>query len=273
MAEDGPSVLVFDSGMGGLTVASAVLRHVPNVQMNYAADVAAFPYGAWREPQLAERICAVTGRLIDEIRPDVVVIACNTASTVALDPLRDRFAVPFVGTVPAIKPAAGQTGSGVIGVLATEGTVSREYTRALIDTYAFHCEVVLHGSAGLAALAEQKMRGETVSLPRVREEISPVFVEREGARTDVVVLGCTHYPLLMDELHEAAPWPCTFIDPAGAIARRVRDVLGDRVDTASQTREATAYVTCERGLASMQVFASFGFDDTKLIDIPVKSGV
>ena len=178
MAGGRASVLVFDSGMGGLTVASAVMRELPDAQVNYAADMAAFPYGAWKEPQLAERICAVTRRLIDEVQPDVVVIACNTASTVALVPLRDRFALPFVGTVPAIKPAAGRTGSGVIGVLATEGTVSREYTRALIDTYAFHCEVVLHGSAGLATLAERKMRGEAVSLGKVREEIAPVFVER-----------------------------------------------------------------------------------------------
>ena len=241
--------------------------------VNYAADMAAFPYGAWKEPQLAERICAVTGRLIEEVQPDVVVIACNTASTVALQPLRDRFPLPFVGTVPAIKPAAGQTGSGIIGVLATEGTVAREYTRALIDTYAFHCEVVLHGSAGLAALAERKMCGEEVSLPQVREEIAPVFVERAGARTDVVVLGCTHYPLLLDELREAAPWPCTFIDPAGAIARRVSDVLCDTGDTSSQAFEATAYVTSERGLESTQVFASFGFGSTKLIDMPVEPDV
>ena len=273
MAVDKASVLVFDSGMGGLTVAGAVMRHLPRTRMDYVADMAGFPYGAWDETQLADRICDVTGRLIEDVLPDVVVIACNTASTVALEQLRERFNLPFVGTVPAIKPAAGQTGSGVIGVLATEGTVSREYTRALIETYAFHCEVVLHGSAGLAALAEQKMRGEEVPIASVREECAPVFVERAGGRTDVVVLGCTHYPLLLDELRQAAPWPCTFIDPAEAIARRVEDVLPASIGPGHEARGATAYVTCARGLQNAPVFASFGFNDTKLIDLPVESGV
>ena len=273
MAAADSSVLIFDSGMGGLTVANAIMRRLPDAMITYAADTAAFPYGAWDEPHLVQRTCSVVDRLIAELQPDVMVIACNTASTLALAPLRDRFKVPFVGTVPAIKPAAGKTDSRIIGVLATEGTVSREYTRALIDTFAFHCEVVLHGSARLAELAEQKMRGEHVAVAAVREECAPVFVERDGKRTDVVVLGCTHYPLLLDELHQAAPWPCSFIDPADAIARRVEDVLPGCSRNASGTAGRVAYVTDKEGLESTSVFASFGFGDTKLIDLPVATDV
>ncbi len=273
MGAKGSTILVFDSGMGGLTVAGAVRRCMPEARICYAADTAAFPYGAWDEPRLIERICAVTGRLIDEATPDAVIIACNTASTVALDQLRSRFNVPFVGTVPAIKPAAEQTGSGVIGVLATEGTVSREYTRALVDTFAFHCEVVLHGSAGLAALAEQKMRGEQVSVTAVGDEIAPVFVDRGGQRTDVVVLGCTHYPLLLDEMRAAAPWPCRFIDPADAIARRVLDVTSRAAASGRAAGGGIAYVTGGNGLKNADVFTSFGFENTELVDLPVAAGV
>ena len=141
----GPRILLFDSGMGGLTVARAVRAELPAGMLVYAADNAAFPYGGWDEPVLVKRIVHVLGALTARVKPDLVVIACNTASTLALAALRGTYAIPFVGTVPAIKPAAAQTKSGMIGVLATPGTVQREYTRALIDTYAYHCRVFLHG--------------------------------------------------------------------------------------------------------------------------------
>ena len=130
-----PRILLFDSGMGGLTVAHAVRAQLPAAHLIYAADNAGFPYGAWQEAALVQRIVTVMGALIEQVEPHIVVIACNTASTIALTALRDRYKLPFVGTVPAIKPAAAQTRSGIIGVLATPGTVSREYTHALIHTY------------------------------------------------------------------------------------------------------------------------------------------
>ena len=266
-------ILVFDSGMGGLTVAAAVRRLMPEARLAYLADTAAFPYGAWDEPHLVERICGVVGRAIAETGPSVVIVACNTASTVALEQLRHRYSVPFVGTVPAIKPAAARTRSGVIGVLATKGTVSREYTRALIDTYAFHCEVVLHGCGGLADLAERKMRGETVVSEAVAAEIHPVFVERGDKRTDVVVLGCTHYPLLLEELHKAAPWPCGFIDPSDAIARRARDMAEPTAAYNAAGGPCTALVTCRSGLKSAGAFREFGFTDTQLLDLPAATDV
>lgn len=269
----GHRILVFDSGMGGLSVASAVRQRLPDAELFYAADTAAFPYGAWDEARLIERICAVIGALIAEVSPQTVVIACNTASTLALAALRKRFQVPFVGTVPAIKPAAAQTRSGVIGVLATPGTVSREYTRALVDAYASDCEVVLHGCAGLAQLAEQKLYGNPVALEAVEAEVRPVFVERGDKRTDVVVLGCTHYPLLLEEMREAAPWTCTFIDPADAIARRAMDVLAAVPPASSGAPGNIALVSSSGGLNGAAAYSTFGFDATQVIDLPVARDV
>ena len=218
-------ILLFDSGMGGLTVARSVRHELPFAHLVYSADNAAFPYGAWEEQKLVQRILVVMDELIRRVQPDVVVIACNTASTIALAALREAFGVPFVGTVPAIKPAAAQTKSGIVGVLATPGTVRREYTQTLIHDFASHCRVELHGAPRLAEMAELKLKGVPVDLAELKAEIGPVFVEERGRRTDVVVLGCTHYPLLTDEMAKVEPWVVRYIDPAPAIARRVADVL------------------------------------------------
>ena len=268
-----PRILLFDSGMGGLTVAAAVARQLPEAHLVYAADNAAFPYGAWQEKQLIERIVMVLGRLIEKVRPDVVVIACNTASTIALAELRAAYKLPFVGTVPAIKPAAAQTKSGVIGVLATPGTVSREYTHSLIHTYAFHCKVFLHGAPRLAEIAEQKLRGHAIDMEELRREVAPVFRTREGKKTDVVVLGCTHYPLLTEEIAAVAPWSVSYIDPAPAIARRVADIveetpLMDRNDNVPD--RGTVILTSARGSASesLTAYAAMGFGKHLLLDVP-----
>ncbi|MGH6824058.1 MAG: aspartate/glutamate racemase family protein, partial [Methylocella sp.] len=159
-----PKILVFDSGLGGLTVRGELARLLPDAQIIYAADNAAFPYGELAEDALVARVMAVTDRLIALCRPDAVVIACNTASTLTLPHLRAKFPeVPFIGTVPAIKPAASQSRSGLISVLATPGTVARDYTRELVRTYAAHCVVTLAGSSVLAPLAEAFMQGKNVS--------------------------------------------------------------------------------------------------------------
>jgi glutamate racemase len=269
-----PRILLFDSGMGGLTVARAVAQQLPEAQLVYAADNAGFPYGAWKEEALIRRIVAVVGGLIERTDPHVVVIACNTASTIALAQLRETYSVPFVGTVPAIKPAAAQTKSGIIGVLATPGTVSREYTHALIHTYAYHCKVFLHGAKRLAEIAEQKLKGHAVDLEELRHEISPVFRRREGKRTDVVVLGCTHYPLLVEDIGKVAPWPVTYIDPAPAIARRVGDVLDETPRNEARKavfRHGTVMLTASRGQASesLTAYGAMGFPCAEFIDMPV----
>ena len=222
-----PTILVFDSGLGGLTVFAEVRKARPDARFLYAADDAAFPYGRLGEAELVARVLAVMERLIERHAPDLVVIACNTASTLVLPHLRRRFAIPFVGTVPAIKPAAALSASKRFSVLATPGTVARDYTRGLVETYAGGCRVTLVGSRRLAPLAEAELAGEPAPDEEIRAEIAPAFVADEGGRTDVIVLACTHYPLLLPRLERLAPWPVTWIDPAPAIARRMVQLLGE----------------------------------------------
>ena len=129
-------LLAFDSGIGGLSVVREIVRVMPAVETVYVADDAGFPYGDWEDEPLTERIVGLMGALIDRFAPDLVVIPCHTASTLVLPALRARFDIPFVGTVPAIKPAAERTRSRLISVLGTMGTIRRDYTRALIDSFA-----------------------------------------------------------------------------------------------------------------------------------------
>jgi glutamate racemase len=223
------TILVFDSGLGGLTVLREIVRARPDARYIYVADDAFFPYGHHSEEQIVARVVPLVGELIGAHAPDLVVIACNTASTLVMSHLRAQYTVPFVGTVPAIKPACAGSKSKRVSVLGTKGTVKREYTQALIRDFAQGCEVTLVGSAEFASLAEAALNGNEVSDEDILTEIAPCFVEDTGdnpARTDTVVLACTHYPLLMDRLVALAPWPVDWIDPAPAIARRVADLLG-----------------------------------------------
>jgi glutamate racemase len=223
---DRPTILVFDSGLGGLTVFREVVAARPDARFVYVADDAFFPYGGRGEAELVARVVALIGELIDEHRPDLTVIACNTASTLVLPQLRARFAGPFVGTVPAIKPACSASVTRRVSVLGTEATVSREYTRALIRDFANGSEVTLVGSAKLAAYAEAELNGAPVEDAAIAREIAPCFIDGGGRRTDTIVLASTHYPLLLARLEQLAPWPVRFVDPAPAIARRVVDLIG-----------------------------------------------
>jgi glutamate racemase len=220
------TILVFDSGLGGLTVYREIVAARPGADFLYVADDAAFPYGAMEEAALLGRIIDLIGGLIERWRPDLIVIACNTASTIALPALRERFAVPFVGTVPAIKPACAGSVTRRVSVLGTEATVAREYTRALIRDFGQDCRVALVGSKRLAAYAEAELAGVPVDDAAIAAELAPCFVA-DDARTDTVVLACTHYPLLVERLRRLAPWPVNFLDPAPAIARRVVELLGE----------------------------------------------
>jgi glutamate racemase len=221
---DTTTILVFDSGLGGLTVFREVVRARPDSRYVYVADDAFFPYGRHGEAELVARVVPLMGELIAAHRPDLVVIACNTASTLVLPQLRARYPVPFVGTVPAIKPACARSVSKRVTVLGTEATVGREYTRALIRDFANGSEVTLVGSARLAGYAEAELHAEPAADALVLAELRPCFVETDGRRTDTIVLACTHYPLLLERLERLAPWPVTFIDPAPAIARRVAEL-------------------------------------------------
>ena len=226
MSSAGPAtILVFDSGLGGLTVFREIVAARPDAAYIYVADDAGFPYGNMPEEALITRILHVIGKAIVDHSPDLVVVACNTASTLALKELRARYSVPFVGTVPAIKPACAQSRSKRIAVLGTLATVGREYTRALIREFAGGCDVVLVGSPRLATFAEAELAGEPVGDAAIKTEIADCFVEADGRRTDTVVLACTHYPLLIERFRALAPWPVEWLDPAPAIARRVADLL------------------------------------------------
>jgi glutamate racemase len=227
------TILVFDSGLGGLTVYREITARRPDAAYVYVADDAGFPYGQFDADSLQARVLALMAELIATHAPDLVVVACNTASTLVLSQLRARFTVPFVGTVPAIKPACAGSTSKRIAVLGTLATVSREYTRALIRDFAAACTVDLVGSARLAGYAEAELRGEPATDDAIAAEIAPCFVDAEGRRTDTVVLACTHYPLLIDRLKRLSPWPVTFVDPAPAIARRVVELMGPKSEAAA----------------------------------------
>jgi glutamate racemase len=222
-----PTILVFDSGLGGLTVLREIVKARPDAHYVYVADDAFFPYGHHSEDAIIARVVPLIGELIEAHAPDLVVIACNTASTLVMSHLRGAYTAPFVGTVPAIKPACANSRTKRVSVLGTKGTVKREYTQALIRDFAQGCEVTLVGSPDLASLAEAALSGVEVSDAAIETELAPCFVgDDAAARTDTVVLACTHYPLLMERLVRLAPWPVDWIDPAPAIARRVVDLLG-----------------------------------------------
>ena len=223
-----PTILVFDSGLGGLTVLREIVGARPHAHYVYVADDAFFPYGHHGEHQIIARVVPLIGELIAAHAPDLVVIACNTASTLVMSHLREEYKVPFVGTVPAIKPACASSKTKRVSVLGTKGTVKREYTKALIRDFAQGCEVTLVGSAELASLAEAALSGVEVNDLKISAELAPCFIgegKNDLARTDTIVLACTHYPLLMDRFNRLAPWPVDWIDPAPAIARRVADLL------------------------------------------------
>ncbi|MEW5421678.1 glutamate racemase [Amorphus sp. 3PC139-8] len=225
-------ILVFDSGLGGTTVLAAIAELLPDEGFVYLVDDAGFPYGGWTdETRLVERIVALVGAQVAEHGARAVVVACNTASTIALPALRSALSIPVVGTVPAVKPAAARSRSGLVSVLATPATVARDYTRDLIAHHGAGADFTLVGAPDLAALAETYATTGVVPVDDVRREIAPCFVEAVRGRTDTIVLACTHYPLLLDIFGSLAPWPVDWIDPAPAIARRVAMVLGRAGET------------------------------------------
>jgi glutamate racemase len=249
-----PKILMFDSGLGGLTVYREVAAVRPDADCIYVADDAAFPYGALAESALVARVVDLFGELIAVHRPDLAVIPCNTASTIVLPALREKFTVPFVGTVPAIKPACASSATRRVSVLGTVATVAREYTRTLIRDFAQDCKVTLVGSKHLASYAEAELAGAPVGDADIRAELAPCFVD-DGKRTDTVVLACTHYPLLLERLTRLAPWPVNYIDPAPAIARRVVDLLGPAPAGAPAGSSRAIFTS---GRAPHAVLARFG---------------
>lgn len=215
MSPEAP-ILFFDSGVGGLSVLGPTRALLPTAPIVYVADSAAFPYGTRSEAEIAARVPALLGRLTERFRPRLAVIACNTASTIALPYVRAALDIPVVGTVPAIKPAAELSQSRVIGVLGTEATVRQPYVHDLAAAHAADCTVLRHGSAELVELAEAKLAGEPIDPADVAAAVAPLT----GQAMDVVVLACTHFPLLALELGLALP-AVTQVDGGPGIARRI----------------------------------------------------
>lgn len=224
-----PRLLVFDSGVGGLSIVAEIQRRLPGCTLIYASDNAAFPYGTKGEDELVTRVDQVLHRLIEHSRPDVVIVACNSASTLALPHIRAHFQEPIVGVVPAIKPAAMLSRSRVIGLLATPGTISRPYTHELIRTFAADCTVISLGSSELVRMAEAHLRGQTPSPAALTDILSPLLAHERAEQMDTVVLACTHFPLLKPQLQAVLGPEIALVDSGEAIARRVAywlDALG-----------------------------------------------
>jgi glutamate racemase len=221
-------LLVFDSGIGGLSVLRPIRALLPSAPIVYVADSAGYPYGTKRPGEIEARVPALLGRLSERFDPELIVIACNTASTIALDGVRAALDVPIVGTVPAIKPAAERSKSRVIGVLGTRATVRQPYVDRLTSEFAADCTVIRHGSAELVELAEAKLRGEPTDHAAYGEIMDGLLSQPDGDRIDTVVLACTHFPLVELELAEAAPRPLAFVDGKEGIARRTAWLLRDR---------------------------------------------
>jgi glutamate racemase len=219
MSADAP-LLFFDSGVGGLSVLEPTRALLPNAPIVYVADNAGYPYGKRSETEIASRVPALLGRLVERFHPRLAVIACNTASTIALDHVRSALDLPVVGTVPAIKPAAELSKTRVIGVLGTEATVRQPYVDNLAAEFATDCTIIRHGSPELVDLAEAKLAGEEIAIAAVRAAAQLMFDAAKGDRIDVGVLACTHFPLLRQELDEAFP-SVDWIDGGPGIARRI----------------------------------------------------
>ncbi len=219
-APDAP-ILFFDSGLGGLTVLGPTRALLPTAPIVYAADYAGLPYGQKSEAELAARVPALLGRLVERYQPRLAVIACNTASTIALAHVRAALDLPIVGTVPAIKPAAELTKTGVIGVLGTEATVRQPYVDDLSAKFADGKIVLRHGSPGLVTGAEAKLRGEAIDPAVIARAVAGLRDQPSGHAMDVIVLACTHFPLLEQELQAAVGPGIQMIDGAAGIARRI----------------------------------------------------
>lgn len=214
-------VLVFDSGLGGLSIAREIIAAEPHCHISYLADTAYFPYGTKSDGELIARIEAVIEKALLLLAPDIVVIACNTASTLALSHLRQRFNLPFVGVVPAIKPAAGLSATKTLGLLATPATVSRPYTAQLIADFAGDCRVIRFGSHSLVATAEASLCGVAPAPLQIEQELAGLFAQTAGGDIDTIVLACTHFPLLTHSLKQAAPHIRHWVDSGAAVARQV----------------------------------------------------
>ena len=223
--ETTPTILIIDSGVGGLSVYDEIAKLLPTARYLYVFDNAGFPYGTKEESFIIERVVKITQQMADSYPIDLAVIACNTASTITLPRLRETFSFPVIGVVPAIKPAAQLTRNGVVGLLATQGTIRRDYTHELIKQFATDCQIEMLGASSLVELAERKLHRQDVNLNEVKAAVMDWL--RLPKIPDTIVLGCTHFPLLKEELQQVFPSETIFVDSGIAVARRAVFLLKD----------------------------------------------
>jgi glutamate racemase len=256
-ADSGPTILAADSGLGGLTIVAEIRKVLPQARLAYLCDNAFFPYGTRPDAELLAHFLGVMNRAIDRVRPDVIVTACNTISTICLPQLRAATRIPVVGVVPAVKPAAQHSKRKIIGLLATPATVNRPYTDDLIQRHAADCTVLKIGSAELVEIAEAKLLGQPADRNQVRRILAPFFDRPAKIQPDIVVLACTHFPLLRAELEAAGPPGTAWIDSGAAVARRVLEVLPPAATPRHGTDIALASGHCDEALR--HAMAQFGF--------------
>jgi glutamate racemase len=256
-------ILFFDTGVGGLSVLEPTLKLLPNATIVYAADSAGFPYGRRSESEIASRVPALLGRLVERFHPRLAVIACNTASTIALEHVRSALDVPVVGTVPAIKPAAEMSKSRVIGVLGTEATVRQPYVDDLAARFAADCTIVRHGSPELVEIAEAKLAGVEVGVDAVRSAAAPMFDAPDGAKIDTVVLACTHFPLMKDELSAAFP-EVTYVDGGDGIARRITYLTREQPWPSAPSEGVMLFTSAAR-TPSLAALARYGIGEIRIL--------
>jgi glutamate racemase len=256
-------LLFFDSGVGGLSVLEPTRVLLPNAPIVYVADNAGYPYGKRSEAEIASRVPALLGRLVERFHPRLAVIACNTASTIALDHVRSALDFPVVGTVPAIKPAAEMSKSRVIGVLGTEATVRQPYVDNLAAEFAADCTIIRHGSPQLVDLAEAKLAGEAIAVDSVGAAVQPMFDAEHGDRLDVGVLACTHFPLLREELNHAFP-SVTWIDGGPGIARRIAWLTREQPWPTSPS-ECVMVFTAEPRSPLLSTLARYGIGEVRTL--------
>ncbi|WP_110710132.1 glutamate racemase [Salinicola sp. CR57] len=258
--------LIFDSGVGGLSVSEEIRRRMPDCSLGYLCDNAALPYGTRRDDWLIERIVAVCVSACELARPRVLVVACNTASTLALAALRARLPIPVIGTVPAIKPAAEASRSRTIGLLATGATVHRPYLDRLIADHAPNCRVVRVAADALVIQAESHLAGKAIDARALQLAVAPL---KAVAELDVVVLGCTHFPLLRGLLEPLMP-DRLWIDSGAAIARRLSQVLGDTWSVPAppgEASEALSWATAPQVPSLGPILRRFGYSSPLTLEI------
>ena len=258
--DDSSPILLFDSGVGGLSVLAEVRKTLPHAPVIYAADLAGLPYGTKSEAEVAARVCGLLGRMAERWNPRLICIACNTASTIALGMVREVLEIPIVGTVPAIKPAASETRSGTIGLLGTAATIRQAYVDNLESQFADGRTLLRHAAPGLVEAAEAKLRGRAVDPAAIDEAVAGLRTQPGGEEIDTVVLACTHFPLLQAELAEAFGAQVKFIDGAQGIARRIAHLVAGQPMARSEPDRAVTTGPIEEFEPLAKAFRACGIE-------------